>query len=95
MKMMMMTSLLLTVTIVHAASIRPEVPKAGFSRACRGGASIADMTKQAEIVTEAVVVEVSPPRDNVYAVTLQVIFGTTGYNILTGTIYNNIHCAQN
>ena len=74
MKMMMMTSLLLTVTIVHAASIRPEVPKAGFSRACRGGASIADMTKQAEIVTEAVVVEVSPPRDNVYAVTLQVIF---------------------
>jgi len=65
--------LLPLVTLVHTASIRPEIaPKAGFSRACRGAKSISVMTKDAEIVTEAVVVEVSPPRDNVYAVTLQV-----------------------
>ena len=68
-------TILSLVTLVHTASIRPkseEEPKSGFSRACRGPKSIPQMTKSAEVVAEAVVVEVSPPRDNVYAVTLQV-----------------------
>ena len=58
---MKFVSLLLPlVTLVHTASIRPKVaPKAGFSRACRGAKSISVMTKDAEIVTEAVVVESS------------------------------------
>ena len=39
---------------------------------CQGPRSIGQMADTAEIVTSAVVVDVSPARDNVYAVTLQV-----------------------
>ena len=46
--------------------------QAGLSLACQGPRSIGEMTETAEIVTSAVVVDVSPARDNVYAVTLQV-----------------------
>jgi hypothetical protein len=54
-------------------------PRAGFSAACRGHRSIGKMARTAEVVVEAEVVEVTPPRDNIYAVTLQVsqgVFGT-------------------
>ena len=51
-------------------AVRQE--RAGFSLACQGVHTIGQMTRSAEIVTEALVVEVSPARDNVYAVTLQV-----------------------
>ena len=44
----------------------------GLSLACQGPRSIGEMAEGAEIVTSAVVVDVSPARDNVYAVTLQV-----------------------
>jgi hypothetical protein len=47
-------------------------PKAGFSAACRAHKSIGKMARTAEVVVEAEVVEVTPPRDNIYAVTLQV-----------------------
>jgi hypothetical protein len=47
-------------------------PRAGFSAACRGHRSIGKMARTAEVVVEAEVVEVTPPRDNIYAVTLQV-----------------------
>lgn len=46
--------------------------QAGLSVACQGPRSIGQMAEAAEIVTSAVVVDVSPARDNVYAVTLQV-----------------------
>ena len=46
--------------------------RAGLSVACQGPRSIGQMADTAEIVTSAVVVDVSPARDNVYAVTLQV-----------------------
>ena len=46
--------------------------QAGLSMACQGPRSIGQMAETAEIVTSAVVVDVSPARDNVYAVTLQV-----------------------
>ena len=46
--------------------------QAGLSMACQGPRSIGEMTETAEIVTSALVVDVSPARDNVYAVTLQV-----------------------
>ena len=75
MKFVVITSLVMLVQAVISANIRQqakEEPKAGFSRACRGPKTIAQMTKNAEVVAEAVVVDVSPPRDNVYAVTLQV-----------------------
>ena len=49
-------------------------PKSGFSVACQGPRSIEQMTKSTEIVSEAIVVDVSPARDNVYAVTLQVSY---------------------
>ena len=54
---------------VFSASLKPP---GGFSRACQGAKTLPQMAKQAEVVTEAVVVKVSAPRDNVYAVTLQV-----------------------
>ena len=57
-------------TVLKASETKAA--KAGFSVACQGPRSIGQMTKTAEIVTEAVVVDVSPARDNVYAVTLQV-----------------------
>ena len=52
--------------------------QAGLSMACQGPRSIGQMADTAEIVTSAVVVDASPARDNVYAVTLQV-----SVNILT------------
>ena len=51
-------------------AVRQE--RAGFSLACQGVRTIGQMTRSAQIVTEALVVDVSPARDNVYAVTLQV-----------------------
>ena len=58
-----------------AASVPREQqlpPRAGFSAACRGHKSIGKTARTAEVVVEAEVVEVTPPRDNIYAVTLQV-----------------------
>ena len=62
--------LVLLVSLKMARSRVEERP--GFSLACQGARTVAQMTKTAQIVTEARVVDVSPARDNVYAVTLQV-----------------------
>ena len=86
---MQLVLILSLVTMVHSASLKPkakEAAQAGFSRACRGPKTIPQMAKSAEVVAEAVVVEVSPPRDNVYAVTLQVIYSALikgGHNIMS------------
>ena len=64
------TSLALTATVGASLAVRQE--RAGFSVACQGVRTIGQMTRSAQIVTEALVVDVSPARDNVYAVTLQV-----------------------
>ncbi|XP_023348993.1 uncharacterized protein LOC111717759, partial [Eurytemora carolleeae] len=48
------------------------IPRAGFSSACRAPRSIQRMVKGSEVVVEAGVIEVSPVRNNIYAVTLQV-----------------------
>ena len=61
-----------TLVVVLGAVRAEEVRRAGFSVACQGATSIGDMAEGAEVVTTAVVVDVSPARDNVYAVTLQV-----------------------
>ena len=63
-------SLALTATVGASLAVRQE--RAGFSVTCQGVRTIGQMTRSAEIVTEALVVDVSPARDNVYAVTLQV-----------------------
>ena len=63
----MIVMMMMMMSGVSGASLRP-----GFSVACRGRRSIEQMTETAEIVTEATVVDVSPARDSVYAVTLQV-----------------------
>ena len=75
-----MYKVFILVTILQAVNgksldtgLQGSETKAGFSVACQGPRSIGQMTKTAEIVTEAVVVDVSPARDNVYAVTLQVM----------------------
>ena len=64
-----------SVTSASVSNVRSvqDNTRPGFSMACQGPRSIGQMTKTAEIVTEAIVVDVSPARDNVYAVTLQVI----------------------
>jgi len=49
------------------------IPRAGFSSACRAPRSIQRMVKGSEVVVEAGVIEVSPVRNNIYAVTLQVL----------------------
>ena len=49
-------------------------PRPGFSSACRGAKSIAQMVTDSEVVVEAGVVAVSPVRNNIYAVTLKVEF---------------------
>jgi hypothetical protein len=72
------TLLLVTAIAVLPASVPRETttlqppPRAGFSAACRGHKSIGKMARAAEVVVEAEVIEVTPPRDNIYAVTLQV-----------------------
>ena len=48
------------------------IPRAGFSSSCRAPRSIQRMVQGSEVVVEAGVVEVSPVRNNIYAVTLQV-----------------------
>ena len=65
---------LLVIQTVTTSIIKEDVskPKSGLSVACQGPRSIEQMTKSTEIVSEAIVVDVSPARDNVYAVTLQV-----------------------
>jgi len=60
------------ILLLVPATADPTAPKAGFSAACRGHKSIGKMARTAEVVVEAEVVEVTPPRDNIYAVTLQV-----------------------
>ena len=67
--------LLVVVVVVSGAPVQSKQAAArpGFSRACRGPRTIARMVEEAEVVTEAVVVAVSPPRDGVYAVTLQTV----------------------
>ena len=65
-------NIIILLQAVTCKSLAESEAKAGFSVACQGPRSIGQMTKTAEIVTEAVVVDVSPARDNVYAVTLQV-----------------------
>ena len=62
---------LLVLVVVSLQAVRAE-ERVGFSVACQAVKTIGQMTRQAEIVTEARVVDVSPARDNVYAVTLQV-----------------------
>lgn len=49
------------------------IPRAGFSSACRAPRSIQRMVQGSEVVVEAGVIEVSPVRNNIYAVTLQVL----------------------
>ena len=65
---------LLVIQTVTTSIIKEDVskPKSGLSVACQGPRSIEQMTKSTEMVSEAIVVDVSPARDNVYAVTLQV-----------------------
>ena len=46
--------------------------RAGFSKACQGARSLTKMVHASEVVLEAGVVDVSPVRNNIYAVTLQV-----------------------
>ena len=60
------------VRVVMSGGSNDVSRQAGLSMACQGPRSIGEMTETAEIVTSAVVVDVSPARDNVYAVTLQV-----------------------
>ena len=76
---MMMRTLVTTLALATVTAAAPQQqqqsspkPRPGFSVACQGARSLEAMTKTSEIVTEAVVVDVSPARDNVYAVTLQV-----------------------
>ena len=78
---MMMMTLVTTLALATVTAAAPQQqqqqqsspkPRPGFSVACQGARSLEAMTKTSEIVTEAVVVDVSPARDNVYAVTLQV-----------------------
>ena len=66
--------LLVIQTVTCASIVKQDVskPKSGLSVACQGPRSIEQMTKSTEMVSEAIVVDVSPARDNVYAVTLQV-----------------------
>ena len=74
----MMMTLVTTLALATVTAAAPQQqqsspkPRPGFSVACQGARSLEAMTKTSEIVTEAVVVDVSPARDNVYAVTLQV-----------------------
>ena len=70
MKYFLAVLLSLGVSLGLGLTVRQE--RAGFSVACQGVRTIGQMTRAAEIVTEALVVDVSPARDNVYAVTLQV-----------------------
>ena len=63
--------LLVSLQTCSGLAVRAQ-QRAGFSVACQGLRTIGQMTREAEIVTEARVVDVSPARDNVYAVTLQV-----------------------
>ena len=70
MKYFLAVLLSLGVSLGLGLGVRPE--RAGLSVACQGVRTIGQMTRAAEIVTEALVVDVSPARDNVYAVTLQV-----------------------
>ena len=68
------TCIMLVLGAVRGASLASNdvQGRAGLSVACQGPRSIGQMADTAEIVTSAVVVDVSPARDNVYAVTLQV-----------------------
>ena len=65
-------AVLLTLGLSLGVSLAVRQQRAGFSVACQGVRTIGQMTRSAQIVTEALVVDVSPARDNVYAVTLQV-----------------------
>ena len=56
----------------HQSTKTNEVVRAGFSSACRAPKSISRMVGGSEVVVEAAVVAVSPVRNNIYAVTLQV-----------------------
>ena len=87
----MMRTLVTTLALATVTAAAPQQqqqqsspkPRPGFSVACQGARSLEAMTKTSEIVTEAVVVDVSPARDNVYAVTLQVKYLFKSKNILT------------
>ena len=84
----MMMTLVTTIALATVTAAAPQQqsspkPRPGFSVACQGARSLEAMTKTSEIVTEAVVVDVSPARDNVYAVTLQVKYLFKSKNILT------------
>lgn len=74
---------LLVLVVVSLQAVRGQ-ERPGFSVACQSVKTIGQMTRQAEIVTEARVVDVSPARDNVYAVTLQVCtyFFSAGFTVL-------------
>ena len=61
----------MVVSLAVSLAVRTQ-ERPGFSVACQGVKTIGQMTEAAEIVTEALVVDVSAARDNVYAVTLKV-----------------------
>ena len=79
---------LLVVLVSLRLTIAKVEDRAGFSLACQGARTLAQVTKTAEIVTEARVVDVSPARDNVYAVTLQV---RTYHQVLQGLTNVMLH----
>ena len=76
MKYLLAVIISLGLTLGVSLAVRQE--RAGFSVACQGVRTIGQMTRAAQIVTEALVVDVSPARDNVYAVTLQVCTQISG-----------------
>ena len=72
-------SLMLVVPAVPARGISNDVPrprggdsKGTFGPTCRTTNSISKMVSASDIVVEAGVVAVTPPRNNIYAVTLKV-----------------------
>ena len=58
--------------VVLSKAISNDVTRPGFSPACRGANSITKMVAKSDVVLEAGVGAVSPPRNNIYAVTLKV-----------------------
>ena len=81
MKYLLAVIISLALTLGASLAVRQE--RAGFSVACQGVRTIGQMTRSAQIVTEALVVDVSPARDNVYAVTLQVCTSHTSLPAFT------------
>ena len=73
-------------SVLSASTARP-----GFSRACRGARTIGSSARRSPVVAEAAVVRVSPPRNNIYAVTMKV-FTNLSYLVLlfSQSCYTNL-----